>query len=90
MIGAGQAYCRREACIYKNENGGIMLYVFFFLIGFGLSVTGGVTIIAYMNFLPVGLSYSELLSFMLTRLECYFLPIGIMIMIFVLYVYPNR
>lgn len=67
-----------------------MLFVFLFLIGFGLSVTGGVTIIAYLNLLPAGLSYSEVFSFILTRVECYFFPIGIIIMLFVLYLYPNH
>lgn len=67
-----------------------MWLVFIFLLGFGLSVTGGVTIIAYMNFLPAGLSYGEVFSFMLTRIECYFFPIGIILMLFVLYFYPNQ
>ncbi|MHA6251688.1 hypothetical protein [Oceanobacillus sp. CAU 1775] len=67
-----------------------MFFIFFFLIGFGLSVIGGVTIIGYMNFLPAGVSYFELFSYMLTRIECYFFPIGIIIMMIVLYLYPNK
>lgn len=49
----------------------------FFLVGFGLAVAGGVTIIAYMNFLPAGISWTEYFLFISTRLECYLLPIGL-------------
>ena len=79
-----------QETLFCPGNGGYMWFVFLFLIGFGLSVTGGVTIIAYLNFLPAGLSYSELFSFIVTRIECYFFPIGIFIMLFVLYLYPNQ
>ncbi|MGJ9459375.1 hypothetical protein [Oceanobacillus sp. CF4.6] len=66
-----------------------MGYVFFFLIGFGLAVTGGVTIIAYMNFLPAGLSWADYFLFISGRVECYFLPLGVLIMGVILYRYPN-
>ena len=67
-----------------------MWYIFWFLIGFGLSVTGGVTIIAYLNFLPIGVSWLEYFTFISTRLECYLLPIGILIMLFVIYRFPSN
>ena len=66
-----------------------MGYVFLFLMGFGLAVTGGVTIIAYLNFLPAGLSWLDYFIFISGRLECYFLPLGILIMSIVLYRYQN-
>ncbi|WP_339228786.1 hypothetical protein NSQ77_03205 [Oceanobacillus sp. FSL K6-2867] len=66
-----------------------MGYIFIFLIGFGLAVTGGVTIIAYMNFLPAGLSWADYFIFISGRIECYFLLIGLAIMAYVLYRYPN-
>ncbi|WP_067730674.1 hypothetical protein [Oceanobacillus damuensis] len=66
-----------------------MGYVFIFLIGFGLAVTGGVTIIAYMNFLPAGLSWNDYFIFISGRMECYFLPLGILIMSTILYRYQN-
>ncbi len=47
-------------------------YLFLFLTGFGLAVTGGVTIIAYMNFLPVGVSWADYFIFIAGRPECYF------------------
>lgn len=67
----------------------MMGYIFIFLIGFGLAVTGGVTIIAYMNFLPAGLSWADYFIFISGRIECYFLLIGLAIMAYVLYRYPN-
>ncbi|WP_087973310.1 hypothetical protein [Oceanobacillus rekensis] len=66
-----------------------MGYIFFFLIGFGLAVTGGVTIIAYLNFLPVGMSWVDYFIFISGRIECYFLPVGILIMSAILYRYQN-
>jgi len=67
-----------------------MGYIFLFLIGFGLAVTGGVTLIAYMNFLPAGVSWGEYSLFVSGRLECYFLPIGLLIMTFVIYTSPFK
>ncbi|WP_249870122.1 hypothetical protein [Oceanobacillus saliphilus] len=66
-----------------------MGHVFLFLIGFGLAVTGGVTIIAYMNFLPAGLSWHDYFIFISGRLECYFFPLGILIMGAILHRYQN-
>ncbi|MFD0952687.1 hypothetical protein [Virgibacillus natechei] len=67
-----------------------MVYIFLFLTGFGIAVSGGVTIIAYMNFLPAGLSWMEYFTFIANRIECYFLPIGILIMVFVIYRMPKN
>ncbi|CDO02670.1 hypothetical protein OPHB3_0285 [Oceanobacillus picturae] len=66
-----------------------MGYIFVFLIGFGLAVSGGVTIIAYLNFLPAGITWIEYFIFISGRMECYFLPLGIVLMAFVVYRYPN-
>lgn len=66
-----------------------MFYIFLFLIGFGLAVSGGVTIIGYMNFLPAGISWVEYFLFIKGRIECYFLPIGIFMMIIALFRYPS-
>ncbi|MGM8364386.1 hypothetical protein ACLIBG_02775 [Virgibacillus sp. W0181] len=67
-----------------------MWYIFLFLIGFGLAVSGGVTIIAYMNFLPAGITWFEYFMFIKSRVECYFLPIGFLIMAFTIYRFPNN
>ncbi|KGX92685.1 hypothetical protein N781_15330 [Pontibacillus halophilus JSM 076056 = DSM 19796] len=57
-----------------------MGYILLFLIGFGLSVSGGVTLIAYLNFLPAGLGWMDYLLFIKTRPECYLFPIGLVFM----------
>ncbi|WP_042224629.1 hypothetical protein [Oceanobacillus manasiensis] len=67
-----------------------MGYIFVFLVGFGLAVSGGVTIIAYLNFLPAGITWVEYFIFIAGRLECYFLPLGLVLMAFVVYRYPNN
>ncbi|TFJ93602.1 hypothetical protein [Lentibacillus salicampi] len=67
-----------------------MVLLILFLIGFGLAVSGGVTIIAYMNFLPVGVSWADYFIFLAGRPESYFLPIGILLMSIVLFRYPNN
>ncbi|MFD1037713.1 hypothetical protein ACFQ3N_04685 [Virgibacillus byunsanensis] len=67
-----------------------MGYIFIFLLGFGLAVTGGVTIIAYSNFLPAGLTWIEYFIFIKGRIECYFLPIGFLLMAIAISRYPNN
>ncbi|QKY68603.1 hypothetical protein Len3610_02290 [Lentibacillus sp. CBA3610] len=67
-----------------------MVLIFLFLVGFGLTVSGGVTIIAYMNFLPVGVSWLDYLIFIAGRPECYFFPVGIILMAITLFRYPNN
>ncbi|GAA5416645.1 hypothetical protein Pryu01_01683 [Paraliobacillus ryukyuensis] len=56
-----------------------MLYLCVFLIGFGLAVSGGVTIILYLNLIPAGLSWIEYVTYIATRSECYLFIIGILI-----------
>ncbi|MFC4559308.1 hypothetical protein ACFO3D_14000 [Virgibacillus kekensis] len=67
-----------------------MGYVFLFLIGFGLAVAGGVTTIAYMNFIPAGISWTNFFIFISGRPECYFLPVGFLLMAIALFQYPNN
>ncbi|WP_010529931.1 hypothetical protein [Lentibacillus jeotgali] len=67
-----------------------MVLLILFLIGFGLAVSGGVTIIAYMNFLPVGVSWADYMIFVAGRPECYFLPAGILLMSITLFRHPNN
>lgn len=64
--------------------------ILLFLIGFGLAVSGGVTIISYMNFLPAGITWLEYFLFIKTRVECYFLPIGFIMMIIAIQRIPNK
>lgn len=64
--------------------------IFLFLTGFGLAVAGGVTLIAYTNFLPAGVTWMEYIIFVKGRIECYLLPVGILMMAFVIYRFPNN
>lgn len=67
-----------------------MGFLLLFLIGFGLAVSGGVTLIAYLNFLPAGISWAEYFHFISGRVESYFLPLGILLMIFVIHRFPSK
>ncbi|WP_062105291.1 hypothetical protein [Bacillus niameyensis] len=49
-----------------------------FLIGFGLTVAGGVSLIGYLNLLAMGNSFLDYISFAVKRPECYLFPIGIL------------
>ncbi|PLR78823.1 hypothetical protein CU633_03255 [Bacillus sp. V3-13] len=62
--------------------------LFMLLTGFGLAVSGGVTMIIYLNLLATGLSLTQYLSFISTRFECYLLLIGIIIVSVSIY-YPD-
>ena len=67
-----------------------MVLLFLFLLGFGLAVSGGVTLIAYLNFLPAGLNWNDYFMFISGQMECYFLPTGIMLMAFVIMRLPKN
>lgn len=68
-----------------------MGYVFLFFIGFGLAIAGGVTLIAYLNFLPAGITWVEYFIFIRGRIEVYLLPIGIIIITIIILQNPfNR
>lgn len=57
----------------------MVVRLFFLLVGFGLSVIGGVSLIAYLNFITLGYSYTEYFQFISERYECYLLPIGLIV-----------
>ncbi|MCT2535645.1 hypothetical protein NC661_06775 [Aquibacillus koreensis] len=57
-----------------------MIYLFFFLIGFGLTVSGGISIILYLNFIPAGLTFIDYLIYIQGRIECYSFFLGVIIM----------
>ncbi|MBD8067531.1 hypothetical protein [Bacillus sp. PS06] len=64
--------------------------LFIFLIGFGLSIAGGISIIAYLNMLATGSNLVEYLQFIIYRFECLLLPLGIIIISFSIYFPSNR
>lgn len=50
--------------------------IFFFLLGFGLMVIGCTYIIMYLNLFTFGYTLFEYITFIFSRLECLFAPIG--------------
>ncbi|TYS65702.1 hypothetical protein FZC76_17595 [Sutcliffiella horikoshii] len=60
-----------------------------FLTGFGISVAGGISTIAYLNLFATGLSLWEFLLFLFTRPEFYLLPIGIILIAISIYLSGN-
>lgn len=53
--------------------------IFFFLIGFGLTIIGMVYIISYLNLLEIGYNFREYVNFIIRRIECLYSIIGIVI-----------
>lgn len=60
--------------------GVVMVYILVFLIGFGFSVSGGVSMILYLNFIPAGLTIVDYVVILQSKIECYFLLVGIVLM----------
>ena len=58
-----------------------MIRLFFFLVGFGLTVIGSVYIISYLNLLSIGYNFLEYVNFIIRRIECLNAIIGIILMI---------
>lgn len=61
-----------------------MTRIFFFLIGFGLTVIGMIYIISYLNLLEIGYNFLEYVNFITRRIECLYSVIGIVIIILTL------
>lgn len=59
--------------------------LFIFLIGFGLAVIGGVTIIAYLNIIPIGFTFLDYLLFISNKAVSYFFIIGIILITLSIY-----
>ncbi|MBA4536454.1 hypothetical protein H1Z61_04660 [Bacillus aquiflavi] len=56
-----------------------MFRLFFFLIGYGLAVIGGIHVIIHLNLIPIGYSLTEYILFIGSRPECIALPVGLLI-----------
>lgn len=54
--------------------------IFFFLLGFGLTVIGCVYIISYLNLMTVGYNFSNYVHFITGRIECLYAVIGSLLM----------
>ena len=53
-----------------------MTRVFFFLLGFGLTIIGFVYIISYLNLLSIGYNFFEYVKFIISRIECWNVVLG--------------
>ena len=62
-----------------------MTRLFFFLVGFGLTVIGCIYIISCWNLLSIGYNFIEYVQYIVRRIECINAPIGIIIMFLALY-----
>ncbi|MGN1311421.1 MAG: hypothetical protein ACI4U4_00230 [Bacilli bacterium] len=58
-----------------------MIRVFFFLLGFGFMVIGSSFIILYLNLTTIGYNFFNYVNFISRRFECYFIIIGLIMMI---------
>ncbi len=63
--------------------------IFFFLIGFGLTVIGFVYIISYLNLMTIGYNFHEYVNFIIRRVECLYAVIGLLIMTLTIFI-PER
>lgn len=61
-----------------------------FLVGFGLTVTGGVMIILYLNLIPAGLPWPVYWRFIFSQTECQLFFIGIILMLPSLYRFSKK
>lgn len=59
----------------------MLIRIFLFLIGFGLTTIGSVYIICYLNLISIGYNFLEYVNFIIRRIECLNALIGIAIMI---------
>ncbi|WP_243300098.1 hypothetical protein [Bacillus litorisediminis] len=59
--------------------------IFMLFTGFGLSVVGGISTIAYLNLLTTGFEFRDYLYYISTHIECLLLPLGMMLIWFSLY-----
>ena len=58
----------------------MLMRIFFFLIGFVLSIIGFVYIISYLNLLTIGYNFLEYVNFISRRFECLCALFGIIMM----------
>ncbi|WP_419160269.1 hypothetical protein [Rossellomorea sp. BNER] len=76
--------------IWTLKAEGMMFRVFILLIGFGLAVSGGVSLIMYLNLLTTGMDFQEYFSFISTRIECYLLIVGMIFIAASVYTPKNQ
>jgi hypothetical protein len=66
----------------------MLFRIFFYLLGYALAVSGGVSTVAYLNLLSMGYGMLGYANYIVQRPECYLLPTGIIILTASIY-YPK-
>jgi hypothetical protein len=64
--------------------------IFFFLLGFGLSVIGFTYAVGYLNLLTMGYSFVEYIVFISKRSECIIAVIGFLLITFSIFKGDNK
>lgn len=64
----------------------MLVRCFFFLLGFGLTVIGGIYIISYINLMTIGYNFWQYVNFIIRQAECLYFLIGISIMILTIFI----
>ncbi|MBE6144980.1 MAG: hypothetical protein E7169_05340 [Firmicutes bacterium] len=64
----------------------MLVRVFLFLTGFGLTVIGSVYIISYLNLLTIGYNFLEYVNFISRQLECLYFVLGIILMFLTIFI----
>ena len=64
----------------------MLVRVFLFLTGFGLTVIGCIYIISYLNLLTIGYNFLEYVNFISRQLECLYFILGIIIMTLTIFI----
>ena len=67
-----------------------MIRFFFFLVGFGLMVLGFSFVILYLNYLTIGYNFIDYVNFISSRLECYNVIIGLIIIILTIFLKGDK
>ncbi|MEI5906523.1 hypothetical protein WAK64_05565 [Bacillus spongiae] len=64
--------------------------LFLLLLGFGLAVSGGVSLIVYLNLLTTGLSVQQFIDMMKMRMEGYLFIIGTLFITLAIYLPTSK
>ena len=68
----------------------MVIRVFFFLLGFGLTVIGFTYMISYLNLLTMGYSFMEYLSYIISKRECLISILGFSIVTITIFKGGNK
>lgn len=64
----------------------MLVRVFTFLLGFGLTVIGFVYIISYLNLMTIGYNFIEYVHFIIRQVECCYAFIGLLLIFLTIFI----